>query len=99
MCILFYPRAIRYNIEIYPSLKFCFELQLYYTAADQTSNSNISSNSKPNILGYESVSQVGSSNEKTRGRNVVLLSLKVHKISKDELVHRKCILKVLSSEN
>jgi hypothetical protein len=52
-----------------PSLKFCFDLPLYYTAASQTSNSNISSKfitEFENILGYESVFQVGSFEEKNR---------------------------------
>jgi hypothetical protein len=45
---LYYPTAIRSFVKNYPKFQFCFDLPLYYTAASQTLNSNISSNSKPN---------------------------------------------------
>jgi hypothetical protein len=75
---LYYPTAVRSFVKNCPSLKFCFDLPLYYTAASQTSNSNISSKFKTefkNILRYESEFQVGSFDEKHRVKNLVLLSL------------------------
>jgi hypothetical protein len=64
---LYYFTAIRSIVKNCPSLKFCFDLPLYYTAASQTSNSNISSKFETefeNILGYESVFQMASFDEK-----------------------------------
>ncbi len=74
---LYYPTAIRSFVKNFPSLKFCFDLPLYYTAASQTSNSNILSKFETEfkkILGYESVFQVGSFDEKPEPKNLVLLS-------------------------
>jgi hypothetical protein len=40
---LYYLRPMRFIVENSPSLKICFDLLLlFYTAASQTSNSNIS---------------------------------------------------------
>ncbi len=70
--------VLPYSYMIYckkncPSLKFCFDLPLYYTAASQTSNSNISSKFETefeNILGYGSVFQVGSFDEKNQSQKI-----------------------------
>ncbi len=75
---LYYPTDKRSFVKKCPSLKFYFDLPLYYTAASQTSNSNISSKfetDSENILGCESVFQVGSFDAKTRAENLELLSL------------------------
>jgi hypothetical protein len=45
---MYYLKPMRFIVENSPSLKFCLDLPLYYTAASRTSNLNISVNTKPN---------------------------------------------------
>jgi hypothetical protein len=70
--LYYYLRPMRFIVKNSPSLKFCFDLPLYYTAASRTSNLNSSANTKLNCkllyVMYGTGAQVGLIVKKTRSK-------------------------------
>jgi hypothetical protein len=68
----YHLRPMRFIVENSPSLKFCLDLPLYYTAASRTSNLNFTANTKQNCkLLYvmeQGPMQVGLIDERTKSK-------------------------------